>query len=57
MESSTATCTSIAEHADWRGRKGTHWGEYTDLLRQAGFTRIEARRTSSPLDAILAVKE
>ena len=30
--------------------------EYTALLRLAGFTRIEARRTSSPLDAILAVK-
>jgi acetylserotonin N-methyltransferase len=31
-------------------------GEYTALLRQAGFTKIEARRTNSPLDAILAVK-
>jgi acetylserotonin N-methyltransferase len=30
--------------------------EYAALLRNAGFTRIEARSTSSPLDAILAVK-
>jgi acetylserotonin N-methyltransferase len=32
-------------------------GEYTALLRRAGFTKIEARHTASPLDAILAVKE
>jgi acetylserotonin O-methyltransferase len=31
--------------------------EYTALLRQAGFSRIEARRTATPLDAILAVKQ
>jgi acetylserotonin O-methyltransferase len=31
--------------------------EYTALLRQAGFTRIEGKVTDSPLDAILAVKE
>jgi acetylserotonin N-methyltransferase len=30
--------------------------EYEALLRQAGFTHIEARRTASPLDAVLAVK-
>jgi acetylserotonin O-methyltransferase len=31
-------------------------GEYTRLLREAGFTRVEGRRTGSPLDAILARK-
>jgi acetylserotonin N-methyltransferase len=31
--------------------------EYRDLLQAAGFTRVEGRRTDSPLDAILAVKE
>jgi acetylserotonin N-methyltransferase len=31
--------------------------EYRALLRQAGFSRIEGRRTNSPLDAILARKE
>ena len=31
-------------------------GEYTRLLRAAGFGEIEARRTGAPLDAILAVK-
>jgi acetylserotonin N-methyltransferase len=31
-------------------------GEYTRLLRAAGFGEIEARRTGVPLDAILAVK-
>ena len=31
-------------------------GEYTTLLREAGFGRIEVRRTSVPLDAILATK-
>ena len=30
--------------------------EYTALLRRAGFTQIEAKVTSAPLDAILAVK-
>lgn len=30
--------------------------EYTSVLHQAGFTQIEARVTSAPLDAILAVK-
>jgi acetylserotonin N-methyltransferase len=30
--------------------------EYAELLSRAGFRRIEARRTGSPLDAILAVK-
>ena len=30
--------------------------EYEALLRAAGFRRIEARRTASPLDAVLAVK-
>jgi acetylserotonin N-methyltransferase len=32
-------------------------GEYETLLREAGFARVEGRRTDSPLDAILAVKE
>jgi acetylserotonin N-methyltransferase len=31
--------------------------EYTALLREAGFTQIEAKVTGAPLDAILAVKE
>ena len=31
--------------------------EYADLLREAGFSHVEGRRTSSPLDAVLAVKE
>jgi acetylserotonin N-methyltransferase len=32
-------------------------GEYEGLLREAGFGRVEARRTSAPLDAVLAIKE
>jgi acetylserotonin N-methyltransferase len=32
-------------------------GEYEALLRGAGFARVEGRRTDSPLDAVLAVKE
>jgi acetylserotonin N-methyltransferase len=31
-------------------------GEYTELLRAAGFRDVQGRRTSTPLDAILAVK-
>ena len=31
-------------------------GEYTVLLRAAGFERVEGRRTDTPLDAVLAVK-
>ena len=31
-------------------------GEYAELLREAGFVHVEARRTSVPVDAILAVK-
>ncbi|HLN27379.1 MAG TPA: class I SAM-dependent methyltransferase [Gemmataceae bacterium] len=31
-------------------------GEYTTLLKAAGFGQVEGRRTNSPLDAILAVK-
>jgi acetylserotonin N-methyltransferase len=31
--------------------------EYTSLLHQTGFTQIEGKVTSAPLDAILAVKE
>jgi acetylserotonin O-methyltransferase len=31
--------------------------EYEVLLREAGFSRVEGRRTDSPLDAMLAVKE
>jgi hypothetical protein len=26
------------------------------LLREAGFSKIDSRRTSAPLDAILAIK-
>ena len=31
--------------------------EYTALLREAGFDRVEGRRTDSPLDAVLAAIE
>jgi acetylserotonin O-methyltransferase len=31
-------------------------GEYERLLRAAGFTKVEARRTGTPRDAVLAVK-
>jgi acetylserotonin N-methyltransferase len=31
--------------------------EYTALLKDAGFSRVEGRRTDSPLDAVLAVKK
>ncbi|MFO0876020.1 MAG: methyltransferase [Gemmataceae bacterium] len=31
-------------------------GEYEALLRAAGFRQVEARRTASPLDAVLATK-
>lgn len=31
-------------------------GEYEELLRHAGFARVEGRRTTTPLDAVLAVK-
>jgi acetylserotonin N-methyltransferase len=31
-------------------------GEYTALLREAGFSQIEGKRTGTPRDAILAVK-
>jgi acetylserotonin N-methyltransferase len=31
--------------------------EYEVLLRQAGFAQVEGRKTSSPLDAVLAVKK
>jgi acetylserotonin N-methyltransferase len=32
-------------------------GEYEELLRAAGFARVEGKRTPTPLDAVLAVKE
>ena len=32
-------------------------GEYAELLKEAGFARVEGRRTDSPLGAVLAVKE
>jgi acetylserotonin N-methyltransferase len=32
-------------------------GEYEALLKAAGFARVEGKRTDSPLDAVLAVKE
>jgi acetylserotonin O-methyltransferase len=38
------------------GRERT-LAEYTTLLRQAGFARVEAKVTGTPLDAVLAVKE
>jgi len=38
------------------GRERTA-GEYGALLRQAGFARVEARRTGSVVDAVLATKE
>ena len=31
--------------------------EYTALLQAAGFQQVEGRRTNSPLDAVLAVKQ
>jgi acetylserotonin N-methyltransferase len=31
-------------------------GEYTALLQEAGFASVEARRTGTPLDAVLGVK-
>jgi acetylserotonin N-methyltransferase len=31
-------------------------GEYEALLRRAGFSRVEGRRTAAPLDAVLATK-
>jgi acetylserotonin N-methyltransferase len=31
-------------------------GEYTDLLKAAGFRHVDGRRTDSPLDAVLAIK-
>src|SRR5262249_18465098 len=31
-------------------------GEYTELLRAAGFHDVQGRRTSTPLDVMLAVK-
>jgi acetylserotonin N-methyltransferase len=31
-------------------------GEYESLLKQAGFTEVEGRRTQAPLDAVLAIK-
>ena len=37
------------------GRERT-LSEYAALLREAGFTRVEGKRTGVPLDAILAVK-
>ena len=30
--------------------------EYEALLRGAGFSKVDSRRTGSPLDAILAIK-
>jgi acetylserotonin N-methyltransferase len=32
-------------------------GEYEALLREAGFGRVEGRRTNAPLDAVLAIKD
>ena len=31
-------------------------GEYRELLRRAGFSRVEGQRTTAPLDAVLATK-
>jgi acetylserotonin N-methyltransferase len=33
------------------------FGEYEALLRQVGFAEVAGNRTSSPLDALLAVKK
>ena len=30
--------------------------EYAALLREAGFSEVEGRKTGAPLDAVLAVK-
>jgi len=30
--------------------------EYTELLKQAGFSSVEAKRTGKPVDAILALR-
>jgi acetylserotonin N-methyltransferase len=32
-------------------------GEYAELLKAAGFARVEGKRTPTPLDVVLAVKE
>lgn len=37
------------------GRERT-LGEYTALLREAGFRQVDGRRTGTPLDAVLAIK-
>jgi len=38
------------------GRERTLW-EYESLLKQAGFTAVQGRRTRGPLDAVLASKK
>ena len=37
--------------------KERNLAEYTALLHEAGFTQVEGKVTSAPLDVILAVKE
>jgi acetylserotonin N-methyltransferase len=51
----SATMQSLNMLVCTEGKERT-LAEYTVLLREAGFTSIEARVTNSPLDAILAVK-
>ena len=51
----SATLQSLSMLVCTEGKERT-LAEYTALLREAGFTSIEARVTNSPLDAILATK-
>jgi acetylserotonin N-methyltransferase len=32
------------------------FGQYAELLEEAGFSKVEGKRTSQPLDAVLAIK-
>jgi acetylserotonin O-methyltransferase len=52
---SSATMQSLNMLVCTEGKERS-FSEYRLLLREAGFTKIEARVTTSPLDAILAVK-
>jgi acetylserotonin N-methyltransferase len=51
----TANLQSLNMLVCTEGRERT-LSEYTALLKQAGFTNVEAGRTATPLDAVLAVK-
>jgi len=52
---SFATMQSLNMLVCTEGKERT-FSEYTALLREVGFTTVEAKVTNSPLDAILAVK-